>query len=85
VSERPLQPKRLTYDPHAELRMVERGFTDHDVRVILFTGVVSPAHTRYGAETRYGRMILLRGWPAKVIFLDRPDHYYIITVEWLYE
>lgn len=56
MTDRPLLPKRLVFDPHAIARMRKRDFSVLDVRTILY----------------------------KVVSLDRPNHYYIITVEWLY-
>ena len=86
MASKPLRPKTLYFSEHAATRMVERQFTTHDVKLILYTG--DEAQSSYQPPKgpfRYARQLVLRGHPAKVIFADKPDRYEIITVEWVAE
>ena len=88
MSEKPLRPKPLFYTYHAITRMQQRGFTEMDVKRILYTG--DPAESTYqpkGGQHRYGRQLAMGKEKriAQVFFADNPDRYDIITVQWLDE
>lgn len=84
--DRPLHPKPLLFSDHAADRMRERGFTVEDVKRLLYLGAVAKSsYQPPGGPFRHARQLILRGRPAKVIFLDEPTRYLIVTVEWVYE
>ncbi|MBX3173256.1 MAG: DUF4258 domain-containing protein [Gemmatimonadaceae bacterium] len=86
MNERPLYPKQIFYSEHAAERMVERGFSSEDVRRILFTGDVAvSSYQPPKGPRRHARQLVLRGHPAKVVFVIWPTRYDIITVEWVTE
>lgn len=85
-TDRPLLPRRLVYDPHAVQRMQQRGFSHHDVKLVLYTGAVAESSFQpKQGPYRHARELRLRGKRAKVIFTIWPDYYYIVTVEWVWE
>jgi hypothetical protein len=75
--------KRIVYDPHAALRMRGRGFRPADVEWILETGTVADPGPIKGHEPRLAKERMIRGHMARMIYLERADHYYVITVFWV--
>jgi hypothetical protein len=75
--------KRIVYDPHATLRMRQRGFKPADVEWILETGTSAYPGADVQAEPRVAKERMIRGHKARVVYLDRADHYYVITVFWV--
>ena len=78
-----MSTKPVRYDPHAVDDMRLRGFTRQDVRWLLAHGVRTEERTDAGRQ-RYGvRAYLRQGWQALAVFLEFPDHIYVISVQWV--
>jgi hypothetical protein len=75
--------KRIVYDSHAAIRMRERGLRPADVEWILETGAPAYPGADVQAEPRLAKERMIRGHKARVIYLERADHYYIITIFWV--
>ena len=75
--------KRIEYDGHAIHDMDIRGFSRSDVKRILFTGVHQLERTDWG-EQRHSRSAYIGAKrPAKVVYLENAERFYIISVQWL--
>lgn len=86
MADRPLHPRPLFYSAHAVQRMQERGFTREDVKRILYLGdAAESSYQKPGSDHRWARQLILRDRPAKVIFVEGPEHRIIVTVEWVHE
>lgn len=81
---RPLHPKSLFFSAHAIQRMNERHFSVEDVKRILYLGeVAKSSYQPKSGPQREARQYPFGGRLAKVIYLEEPNRYLIVTVEWV--
>lgn len=79
-----LTPKPLHFHPHATDRMKQRHFDLEDVKRILYLGEpAESSHQKPGMPHRDARQYWFGKRLAKVIYVDQPAFYFIITVEWV--
>ena len=70
--------KPFEYDPHARLRMKERGTTRADVQWLVKEGQVEPTE-----GVRHHRSGWIKGGEVKVAYLENAHRIYVITVMWV--
>lgn len=73
--------KQVRYDADVLRKMKRRHIRRWQVRWTLAHGVALKVRT-HGGERRFGKRGEVEGRELRVIYLERPDHVYVISAHW---